>query len=293
MAARSALDAQIDALYQAPLDEFTAARNALARSAGPEAPRVRALTKPPVPAWAVNQLYWKRRPVWDALIAAADAARRTHKAVLSGRAGDIRAVTKVHDEAIEAALKEAIRILCDAGNPVTDATRQALQTTIRALPADDPPGRLTRTLQPGGFEALAGLSVAASSGRSAAAAKPAPVSHAKGKATPTADAKAVAKARAAAESAERDVREAEQAAHRIEFENARATREEQRATDALARARDALERAERAVSAAEADLEKAREHVKDVKRRAEDGARAVRDAHERAEAATAELKRLT
>jgi hypothetical protein len=50
-----------DDLYALPLEEFTAARNELARSlkaAGDadEAARVKKLKKPPVSAWAVNQL---------------------------------------------------------------------------------------------------------------------------------------------------------------------------------------------------------------------------------------------
>src|SRR5579872_3059426 len=66
------LEAEIDRLYQLPLDEFTEARNAVAKDAGGEAGRVRALGKPSVPAWIVNQLYWRDRPTWDALIAAAE-----------------------------------------------------------------------------------------------------------------------------------------------------------------------------------------------------------------------------
>ena len=69
-------DQEIDRLYQLPLDEFTPARNALARTAGADAARVRALSKPPIAAWAVNQLYWRNRKIWDALVAAAENARR-------------------------------------------------------------------------------------------------------------------------------------------------------------------------------------------------------------------------
>ncbi|MCC7125349.1 MAG: hypothetical protein IT178_10910, partial [Acidobacteria bacterium] len=58
------VEAAIDALYQGPLDGFTAARNALAAAlkksgdkAGAE--RVKALAKPSVTAWAVNQAWWR------------------------------------------------------------------------------------------------------------------------------------------------------------------------------------------------------------------------------------------
>ena len=50
-------------------------------------------------------------------------------------------------------------MLQEGGHPATDATRQAILTTLRALPSDEPAGRLTRALQPGGFEMLAGLSI--------------------------------------------------------------------------------------------------------------------------------------
>ena len=135
MASR-ALDPQIDRLYQLPLDEFTAARNALAKEAGPDAASVRSLSKPPVAAWAVNQLFWHNRKVWDELIGAADKARQAHKAVLSGKTGDVRSLTAAHNEAIEAALKTTIDLLTEAGHPETDSTRQAIVTTLRALPSD-------------------------------------------------------------------------------------------------------------------------------------------------------------
>ena len=54
-----ALDSEMDTLYQLPLDEFTSARNALAKTAGSDAGRVRALVKPPIAAWAVNQCIGK------------------------------------------------------------------------------------------------------------------------------------------------------------------------------------------------------------------------------------------
>src|SRR5260221_13482651 len=104
MASRT-LDAEIDRLYQLPLDEFTPARNALAKGAGGEAARVRALSKPPVAAWAVNQLYWRKTEVWNALLAAAQNAQRVPRAVLARRAGDVRAASQVPDDAAEKALR--------------------------------------------------------------------------------------------------------------------------------------------------------------------------------------------
>jgi hypothetical protein len=253
-------DQEIDRLYQLPLDEFTPARNALARTAGTDAARVRALSKPPIAAWAVNQLYWRNRKIWDALVAAAENARRAHKAVLAGRAGEIRSLSKVHDEAVETALKATLSILAGAGHPQTDATRQAIVTTLRALPGEEAPGRLTHTLQPGGFEALAGLSLGRGASPAAKApAKPAGKTAAATAATdsaprPRVDQKAVARARAAIETAEREVRGAEQTARREEFEVGKTTREEARAAKTVERATEGLTEAQTALDEAQAAL---------------------------------------
>jgi len=250
------LDAEIDRLYQLPLEEFTAARNALAKTAGADAARVRALAKPPVAAWAVNQLRWRKRDVWDALIEAAENARRVNRAALAGRAGDVRAATEVHNHAVDDALRETLTLLADAA-PATDATRHAIATTLRALPADEPPGRLTRVLQPAGFEALSGLTIARGvaprpstrpPGR-----EPAP---AREKDEPTVDVKALTRARQAAVSASRVRRDAEQTLERARFELARSERERQRAREALAEAQQTLTRA---TQAHETAIKRARE----------------------------------
>src|SRR5262249_39932785 len=90
------IDAEIDRLYQLPLEDFTAARNALAKSSGADGAWIRGLVKPPVAAWAVNQLVWRHRDIFDALIRAAGEMRRAHAAVLAGRSGDVRAAGKAH-----------------------------------------------------------------------------------------------------------------------------------------------------------------------------------------------------
>ena len=263
---------EIDRLYQLPPDEFTAARNALAKEAGAEGADVRRLAKPPIAAWAVNQIHWKRRDIYDALIAASNDLRKLHKAILSGRRADIREPAKVHDEAIDAALKAALAILQEEGHPVTDATRQAILTTLRALPADDPPGRLTRTLQPGGFEMLAGLSIAspksdARIGSFRLKAEATTTEATKAEATTReagtqaksprpgkakTDPKAAAQARVAHEAAARAVREAEQAASRAEFDAARLTREAAKAAKDVEEARKALDAAQQTLGDAKA-----------------------------------------
>ena len=160
----------IDRLYQLPLEQFTSARNALAKTAGGDAARIKALARPPLPAWAVNQVFWQDRQTYDALLGASNDLRGIHRAILAGKRADTRAATKAHDAAVTAALESALAVLSRRGQRATDQTRQAIVTTLRALPGADPPGRLTRTLQPGGFEMLAGLPIAAARPEKAGAA---------------------------------------------------------------------------------------------------------------------------
>jgi hypothetical protein len=292
------LDAEIDRLYQLPLDEFTAARNLLAKQGGAE---VKSLTKPPVPAWAVNQLYWRRREPYDALIKASEEMRRAHKTVLGGKGGDIRAAGKAHDEAVDAALKATLSLLEESGQPVTDATRQAIQTTLRALPGDERPGRLTRALQPGGFEMLTGFSIAGPGRALTARApkarpepEPAPARESKKTraAQPAVSAKELAQAREADTAATRDLRQAEHAAKREEFEAARATREAEKAERVLKDARAAFEEAREALQEAEAGVPPATRARDAATRRAEEAEHALESAREKLEAAQDELRRL-
>src|SRR2546421_711013 len=95
----------IGALFQLPLAEFTAARNALVASLkkarrGAEAGRVKALAKPPVSAWAVNQLYWRHRKEFDRLIAAGQSFRQAQTSQLAGKSADIRAPLEARREVL-------------------------------------------------------------------------------------------------------------------------------------------------------------------------------------------------
>jgi hypothetical protein len=296
------IDAEIDRLYQVPPGEFTAARNALAKQAGSDAPAVRRLAKPPVAAWAINQVYWKERGTYDALIEAAGALRQAHKAVLAGRRADLRAAGKAHEEALDAALKAALSALKESGHPATDATRQAILTTLRALPAEEPAGRLARTLQPGGFEMLAGLSIggAQAGSRSArqkeeAAGKQAAAQSGKsGKPggtvarvpAPRVDPKALARARETAARAARELREAEHAARREEFEAARAAREAEKTAKQVEQAREALETAREDLAAAEAAAAAAAEARDAAEARAKKADERLEEARAQAGAAT-------
>lgn len=278
----SDLETRIDELYQLPPGEFTAARNSLAKGAGARAAEIKRLAKPAVPAWAVNQLFWKRRADYDALVKASAELRKVHTAVLGGQRGDIREATRAHDEAVDRALKSTLALMRDEGQPVTDTTRQAIQTTLRALPGEDAPGRLTHALQPGGFEMLAGLSVApVKGGNFRAQPAPAPAKPAKTAGRTDAapkkqqDARLRQQEKEAAAKAARELRLAEHEAQRQEFEAARAAREAEKAARAVERAREGVEAAQKELDDAERDAREAARARDAARRRAESAAAAV------------------
>lgn len=265
----------IDRLYQLPLGEFTAARNALAKGGDAS---VKSLQKPSLPAWAVNQLYWQRRKVFDRLIAAANRVRTAHGRMLTGKAADVQEAEAAHAAAVKESVDQIRELLRAAGEVESPATIVAVQETLQALPADEPPGRLTRPLKPKGFEALAGL-VPASGLRSFKVLEPqapsrAPVRSAK--AAPTAA--ETAAERRAAEARKREATELDAALRE-------AKKAERDATAALERARAKRDDAERE----HAELTKRLDALADRLRTLRDDAiHAERDAKK----ATAERERL-
>src|ERR1041385_4697755 len=89
------IQSEIDALFELSLADFTAARNVLAarlkQDGRPDdAARVKALQKPPISAWAVNQLYWRHREAFDRLLATGEHFRKAQASQLSGEAVDLR-----------------------------------------------------------------------------------------------------------------------------------------------------------------------------------------------------------
>ncbi len=231
-------DRSIDELYQRPLDEFTAARNDLAKSSGDAS--IKKLEKPNLAAWAVNQLYWHQRKTYDELIKTSGQLRTAHQQLLAGKTVDLRAPEAFHAEAMRKA-KDAIRgILEAAGNTASDAVMTPVAETLDALPTADPPGRLTRPLRRTGFEALQGVTIAARPAKPAAP-----------KAEPS-------KSASAESERDRKKREADQQARAMAREQLRfAEAAEREAEASLDRARRTLERAERTRERIESELEDA------------------------------------
>jgi hypothetical protein len=157
----SALDAKIDRLYELALDEFTAARNALAKSlTGADAPLVKKLVKPTVVPWAVNQVYWRARPVYDRVIKSGEKLRAAQIAALEGRKADVAATSDAHRRAIADAVREAGRLAAGSkARPDADALSRTFEALSLTPAPQETHGRFTTELQPAGLEALAGIAV--------------------------------------------------------------------------------------------------------------------------------------
>lgn len=155
----ASLEERIEDLYRLPLDEFTATRNALAKESGDNS--VKKLEKPSLPAWAVNQLYWRERKLYDEVVKTSGQVRSAYQQMLAGKSADVRAVDTFHAEAMRRAKDAIRRMLAEAGNSAGDAVMTPVTETLDALPTTDPPGRLTKPLRRTGFEALQGVTIAA------------------------------------------------------------------------------------------------------------------------------------
>lgn len=279
------LHGEADKLYQAPLAEFTAARNALAARikaahGADAAAHVKALVKPSIAAWVLNQLYWRHQAEFMALLMAGDALRLAQQQRLGGAEVDVAPPTRARQSAMDTLLALATDILKDGGHAPSPDMRQRLLGSLDALAAYGTgslaprAGRLTEDVPAPGFAAFAGLAIPApadgedSGPAAAAASRPAPV-------------KLSVVARRSKEKAQALVAQAEAAV-------AEARAEAARAADALAKAegdwqaaRDRLLEAQKAVGEATTGEQTSRAD-RDERRR--DHARAglgLRDAEKR------------
>jgi hypothetical protein len=154
------LERQIDDLYRLPLEEFTKARNTLAKSlSGSEKTQISSLVKPSLPMWVINQVFWQDAPTYTALTDAAEKLRAAHRSVLSGRKADTRAPDELHRTTVEKAFAKATGLAETRGVPLTDSVRETIRRTLAALPGEESPGRLTRAPEPAGFSLLSGVTV--------------------------------------------------------------------------------------------------------------------------------------
>lgn len=232
-------DKELDRLYALPLEEFTAARNELAKARGD--PELRKLKKPTVPAWVVNTLAREREVDLRRLLRAGERLEVAQKDAVRG--GDQRRFAEARREE-----REAVRLLRAAaadllrggGHPASDATLERVAKTLRAAAGTEEgraalrEGRLSEELEPAGFDALAELAGAKPSPRRTSARTP--------KAPTAEERRRARKARTEADEARREARdaaaqleEAERALRSAERELAKARRASEQAADRASR----------------------------------------------------------
>jgi hypothetical protein len=164
---------EVERLFGLGPESFVAARTEAARRLkqtgdAEAAARVGALRRPPLSAWAVNQLARARGPEVEELLEVGGRLRAAHLAALAGGgAAELRAATRAEREAVAGLLAAAVEVLASTGHPVTEATRDRIAATLHAAAADPAAaelvrrGRLTHDLDPAGFGTPDALDAAA------------------------------------------------------------------------------------------------------------------------------------
>ena len=304
----------VDGLFQLPLAEFTAARNALAsrlkKNGHPEeAEAVKGLQKPPISAWTVNQLFWKQRIAFDKLLDAGLKFRTAQAAQLSGRSSDIRGPLEARREALADLSKRAADVLRGANHSPSPDVMRRITTTLEALSTygglegTPQPGRLSDDVDPPGFETLAALvprvgdAGATGPSRVLRFQQTPPKKARPGKKDPEAEARErkalLEAAKAAVQSVEQTLHDARKQVEQAEAQLKKAAakaKETERESREIAKEKAAVDRR---FEKASADAEAARQEARAIAERAEAAAQAVDDAEQELEKARRELKALS
>lgn len=165
---RNELDVRVDRLYALPHGEFTAARTELSKALRATGEReaadaVKALRKPTLTAWAVNQLFHHYPDIWAELMEGTDRIRRAHATGTEALASAFA----LRKAALATAVEVTEGILSRAGSPPSTVQTRRITGSIEALASgagEARPGRLSIDLEPPGFGGLAGLELAVAPG---------------------------------------------------------------------------------------------------------------------------------
>lgn len=262
-----------DRLYALSLEEFTAARDALAarmRSAGDaaEAARIKGLRKPTTPAWAVNQLARRQRDLIEQLIEGSERLRQAqHDLLQGGPAQAVWEATLAERELLARLSHEAERILAGANYGVTRGMLDRISDTLAAASADEARrellrrGILTQEMRRAGFGDILGVPAPPSRERAPGR----EVAREKTRPTPK-PGKTTAPTPKQVLEAERDAARLAREADRAETEAERLDRAATKAEQEAASLRRRLATAERDASRMRADADAARKEAASVRR---------------------------
>jgi len=270
-----AAEDDIDELYGLPLEEFTVARNALAKrlraDGREEAAEVAKLRKPSRPAWAINRVARERPELADAVLDAAADLAAAQEAVVAGSGrealDDAVSAERAAVEDFVAAARAELDESGSASPTMVDRARRTLHAVAGdpGLQAELAAARIVADREPIGFGAVAAVAPAK---RRSPAAKTKPKSRRKA-ATEKAGAEEARREREARAEAERESRKrmtevrrrAQQAERRFE----KRERDLERARERLAEAREAAAAAEEEVAELAEDLQRRRKELEDAR----------------------------
>lgn len=248
------LDEALDRLYAAPLEEFTATRNELAKELGADGAELKTLRKPNLAAWALNQLARKHADELGELDEATNRVRLAQRRVLSGgKPSALREATDHRGKIVSWLTKKAGEILTESGHSAAPSTLALITGSLIAIASDEEgaellrKGRLERELR-----AESGLSIDHGSGLTLVEGDAdEEVEKREG------DAGAVQAARTAVNDARDRVRETRKAVREAEAEASERQSEADEAERAAKAAREAAEFARRAADARKVEADDA------------------------------------
>jgi len=135
------LEAEIDRLYAGPLDEFVGERDTLARSLTRSGDReagarIKALRKPTVGAWALNQAVRRRRAETDALLGTGERLREAHEELLTGGDPAVLRETMQQERSLTSALADCAEAIASETGKSGPALRDRVRSTLHAAAVD-------------------------------------------------------------------------------------------------------------------------------------------------------------
>lgn len=158
------------ALYVLPLDQFTRARDALAKELATEghtqeAQAIKKLKRPVLPAWIVNRLAQGQPEHLDQFLSSAHALELAHRRAMSGLAADqLKDANRAFQQSLDVLMKDVNASLSELGRDATGDLIRQVEETLRAAALGTAEertilarGTLTQPLRSSGFGSLSPL----------------------------------------------------------------------------------------------------------------------------------------
>ncbi|WTX91914.1 hypothetical protein OG440_35615 [Streptomyces sp. NBC_00637] len=289
-AAGHELERMLDELYATAPSDFVSRRERLAAEArrdgrGDDARRIHAARRPTLAAWAANLLLRSQPAESERFLELGRALREAYRTL---DADGIRELSEQRRGVVAALSRQAAELAREAGHVLSGAARQDVESTLRAVLADEDAarrwatGRLESVLTPPADFPSRGTAAAAPS-RGASRRAPAPPDTSSRAKDELAERRRerrgqLGRARRSAEAADRRVREL--GAGRADADTAlrRARERQDRAREHVSAAEERLREARQELRGAEQERQEAEERLRTVAEAVDEAERAARDA---------------